>query len=187
MWDDLRWRVVFTRPDHSVGVICPSVRCVEVLKEGGGIACIAHAPQLGIYRYGLWEWLQGRADAGTIENSRRTGYLPLALARAWEIEKFVRDPAWHGGRADRVELAVRWIDARIHGGLNEWEAIALIGDFSAPADAEALEIVHVDDLPQDRVHRDAWRRSRNGGPVWVDEDAATRIDEARLWAGYEAA
>ena len=42
-----------------------------------------------------------------------------------------------------------------------------------------------EDVPADRTHRDAWRMSANGGPIWVDETIAQRIDEARMWALHE--
>jgi hypothetical protein len=41
-------------------------------------------------------------------------------------------------------------------------------------------------VPTDRTYRDAWRRSHNGGPIRLDENKVTEIDEARAWAAYEA-
>lgn len=156
-----------------------------MLREGGGIALAAHAPRLGMERWGLKDWLPDRASAATIALTERTGYLPLPLARAWEITKFVRDPQWRPDRRDREAFAAKWIDGLIHGGLNEREAVQLIGEYSAPPFSTALEIVDVSDIPTDRTHRDAWRRSANGGPIWIDEEIAQQIDEARLWTQYE--
>jgi hypothetical protein len=45
--------------------------------------------------------------------------------------------------------------------------------------------ISLDEIPQDRTHRSAWRLSHNGGPVWIDEQKAQEIDEARMWTAYE--
>lgn len=141
----MRWRVLCTRPDGGVSIICPSPRCVQVLRDGGGLC---------------------------------------ALDRAREIEKLVRDPMWRPDRPDREDLAAEWIDGLIQGGYAEREAVTLIAEFSKPAFATALELVDVDEIPTDRRHRDAWRRSSNGGPIWIDDDRAREIDEARMWESY---
>lgn len=49
----------------------------------------------------------------------------------------------------------------------------------------AHELIDISEILTDRTYRDAWRRSRNGGPIWVDEVKAMEIDEARMWAAYE--
>ena len=41
------------------------------------------------------------------------------------------------------------------------------------------------DVPTDRRHRDAWRRSHNGGPIWLDQRKVVKIDERRMWRKYE--
>lgn len=180
-----RERILVTRVDGGVTIIIPSARCVWFLQHGGRIACVGHAPELGIERWGLSEWLRDKADAQTIEASQRTGYLPLGLARAWEIEKLVRDPGWRPDRPDREAFASQWIDGLMHGGLGEGEAVALIGEYSRPPFSTALEIVDVSEIPEDRTYRDAWRRSANGGPIWIDDAQAQAIDEARMWASYQ--
>ena len=158
-----------------------------VLNEGGGIHCIAHSPQNGTFRWGLREWLHEHADASTIALTERTGYLPLPLARAWEIEKFTRCRNWRPDRADREGLAAKWIDALIDGGYAELDAVRLIGEVSAPPFSTALEIVDATEIPTDRRYRDAWRRSSNGGPIWIDEEKAQMLDERRMWALYQRA
>jgi hypothetical protein len=71
------------------------------------------------------------------------------------------------------------------GGLQERDAVALIGEVTAPPYATALEVVDASEIPSDRTHRNAWRRSKNGGPIWIDETHAQQIDEARMWSSYE--
>lgn len=180
-------RVLATRDDGGVAIICPSARCVDLLCSGGGIACVAHSPHLGPTRWGLKAWLRDNTDPVTIDMAERTGYLPLDLAKAWEVEKYVRDAHWRADMspAARQSLAREWIEAMAHGGVDEIAAVALIGRFSAPLFSTALETVDVSDLPTDTTHRNAWRRSPNGGPIWIDETAAQAIDEARAWSAYE--
>jgi hypothetical protein len=107
---------------------------------------------------------------------------PLRIA--WN---FLADPMWRPelSPVSRAKLAGRWVMARLMGGLQEREAVALIGEVTAPPYATALEVVDASDIPSDRTHRNAWRRSRNGGPIWIDETHAQQIDEARMWSSYE--
>jgi hypothetical protein len=99
--------------------------------------------------------------------------------------KLTRDPQWRPDRTDRNEFAFKWIAGLIRGGYSEQDAVALIGEYSKPPFATALEIVDIDDIPTDRTYRNAWRRSSNGGPIWIDEDLAQRIDEERAWRAYD--
>jgi hypothetical protein len=107
---------------------------------------------------------------------------PLRIA--WN---FLSDPMWRPELSPvaRAKLAGRWVMARLMGGLEEREAVSLIGEVTAPPYATALEVVDASEIPADRTHRNAWRRSRNGGPIWIDETHAQSIDEARMWAAHE--
>ena len=172
-------RVVCTRTDSSVAIICPSARCVEVLAEGGGILFDS------VGRRGLLKFMRERLSENQVKTILATNMLTSSVARAWEIEKYVRCPKWRRDRDDREAFAAKWIDALIYGGLDEMEAIALIGEFSKPLHATALQIVDKSEINSDRTHRDAWRRSTNGGPIWIDEAAAQRIDEKFSWSSYE--
>lgn len=118
---------------------------------------------------------------------QRVNLLPLPVALAWEQHKFVAAAGWRLDRtaAERERLAKEWVEALAFGGLDERAAVALIGQVTAPPYASAMELVDVAEVPDDRTHRDAWRRSKNGGPIWIDEKIAQRIDEARMWARYE--
>jgi len=174
-------RVIYTRPDGGVAVLCPAPQCLWVLQEGGGIwFCSAH-------RWGLQVFMREhlKLPKDLLDEINTTGMLPVWVARVWEIHKFVQDSKWRPGCPRREAIATRWIDALIHGGCDEHEAIALIIDKDVPADAKAVAVIDASDLPP-RTHRNAWRRSPNGGPIWIDEQKVLAIDEARMWLAYEA-
>ncbi len=86
------------------------------------------------------------------------------LQRDWEIEKLIRS-----GMSQ--PLAEQWIDGLMRGGYDERAAVALIGEFSRSPDMTALAVVDASELP-DRKFRPWWRRSQNGGPIWIDEEEA---------------
>ncbi|WP_339083859.1 hypothetical protein [Hyphomicrobium sp. ghe19] len=65
------------------------------------------------------------------------------------------------------------------------EAIEFIAERDCRHLGTAIAIVDVDEIPTDRTHRNAWRRSANGGPIWICETAAQAIDEQRMWDAYE--
>jgi hypothetical protein len=72
------------------------------------------------------------------------------------------------------------------GGLSEHAALWLIAERDCATFGVSTELVDIDEIPSDRTHRDAWRRSHNGGPIWIDEKIAQQIDEKRLWRAYDA-
>jgi hypothetical protein len=172
-------RGIVTRSDGGVTTINPSDICLEILRHGGGIS---NAFQ---WRMGMRDFLSQRYPASTLVKWWWADAVPMDVALDWEVEKFVRDVKWRPDRPDREALARRWIMALHTGGLQKREAVALILEKDAPPYSVAHDIVHAWELPQDRTYRDAWRRSSNGGPVWVDENAAVTIDESRMWERYE--
>lgn len=100
---------------------------------------------------------------------------------AWREDQIARQIA--DGIPERV--AVAWVKALHAGGLTEADALWLIAERDALRHGTALEIVDISDIPTDRTYRNAWRRSMNGGPIYLDEEAVVRIDEERLWRAYE--
>ena len=66
------------------------------------------------------------------------------------------------------EAARRFAIAMLFGGLTEVEAFDLVRDHDCAPLGHSFEVMDAEQLP-DRKHRNAWRRSPNGGPVWVDE------------------
>lgn len=178
--------VIATKIDNTVWVGHPFQDAIITLREGNGISCVAHSPHNGAFRVGLKAWLAENAHPGFITLTEHTGFLPLPVARQWEITKLVRDAQWRPDREDREAFAAKWIDSLIRGGLAERDAVQLIGEYAAPAHYTSLEIVDRREIPLDFTHRDAWRRSHNGGPIWIDETLAQQIDEARMWSAYQA-
>jgi len=80
----------------------------------------------------------------------------------------------------------RFVMAMQFGGVTEAEALAIIRDRDCAHLGTACELWDFADVPIDRTYRNAWRRSSNGGPIWIDERKATEIDELRAWQTYEA-
>jgi hypothetical protein len=83
------------------------------------------------------------------------------------------------------DAARRLCQALAFGGAPTSYAWEIIRDSDCGHLGVAHDLVGLEALPKDRTYRNAWRRSRNGGPVWIDEYEAQKIDEARMWAAYE--
>lgn len=102
---------------------------------------------------------------------------------AWFLNAQIRAQAQDGVGDD---AARRFVCAMQFGGLTEpqaWDVV--VARFCAPF-GSACEVWDDADLPDWR-YRDAWRRSTNGGPIWIDEAKALAIDEARAWSAHQAA
>jgi hypothetical protein len=153
---------------------------VESLMTGGADFTPFH------WRQGLKQWLAGFASVKDMARFALSGVIPAALAHEWEVTKLLWSPHFAAGRpeAERRRIAERWISALVEGGYSEVEAVALILDRDIPGWCKAPAIIHKDELPPER-YRDAWRRSSNGGPVWIDDEKKITIEEARAWASYE--
>lgn len=166
--------VLVTLPGGGVAVVHPSPRCVLALMEGGAIG------QDVRWRRGLRKYLNA------IGLRFQFPTMPLWLAKEWERHKLLRDKAWRPDLLARAreELATRWVEALAHGGLTETEAVTLIGERDRPAGSLAMELADPADLPE-RYYRAAWRRSTNGGPVWLDDEIVQAIDERMMWGVYE--
>ena len=103
--------------------------------------------------------------------------------RGWLDEQLRRSvEAGHNERA-----AYRFIRAMQWGGCTTAEALAIIRDRDCAHLGTGIELWDVEDIPTDRTYRNAWRRSHNGGPIYIDELAAMKIDEARAWEAYDGA
>jgi len=83
--------------------------------------------------------------------------------------------------------AYRYARMMVTGGCSRREAIEIIAARDCGHLGTAIEIVDVSEIPTDRTYRNAWRRSTNGGPIWIDDDHAQRIDEQRMWDSYATA
>lgn len=76
--------------------------------------------------------------------------------------------------------ARRFVQAMQFGGCTTAEANEIMRDRFCAHLGTGCELWAVDEIPQDRWFRNAWRRSHNGGPICVDMQAARRIQRARL-------
>jgi hypothetical protein len=70
------------------------------------------------------------------------------------------------------------------GGCSTAEALAMIRDFDCAHLGTGHELWDASNLP-DRWFRDAWRRSHNGGPIFVDLKAARPIQFRRIRTAVE--
>jgi hypothetical protein len=136
-------------------------RCIVYTRRDGGVNVFHPSPRT-IRRMasgGLWAHMpRGFIDA-QIERKIARGMLPDA--------------------ARRLCLALAF------GGASTAEAYGILRDATCGHRGVAHELWDTADLPADRRYRDAWRRSSNGGPIWLDERKAMAIDEARAWRAYE--
>ena len=83
-----------------------------------------------------------------------------------QIAAFVRDGI-------RETIAVRWFDSVVSGGLTDAEAYDLIKDRTTKPDWTGHELWEAS--PTDRWFRNAWKRSPNGGPIYVDLERARPV------------
>ena len=76
--------------------------------------------------------------------------------------------------------ARRFAHAMAFGGCTDAEALAIIRDRDAGHRGTAHDLVDMSEVPTDRWFRDCWRRSHNGGPIYVHMTMARRIQRARI-------
>jgi len=84
--------------------------------------------------------------------------------------------------------AARFVRAMQFGGCTTAEAYAIMRDRFCAHLGTGCELWDTSAVPADRLYRNAWRRSPNGGPIYIDEIEARRIEEAqaaRMWKDYE--
>jgi hypothetical protein len=146
----IRLRVVCTLPDGRVAILVPAPDFIEECRVGIVAARAAR------------------------------GYAQAPVDVTYEAGKLCADESWRPDVSpDLREALARARFAVLNGGgLSEREAVELIAACDAPAFSTAREIVDVSEIPSDRTYREAWRRSPNGGPIWIDQDAARAIRDA---------
>ena len=128
-------RIICTRPDGGVSIICPAPEIMRVMTLGGGFLS------------------PGKRDIQIASK--------VAQGR----------PEW---------AAVRLVDALIGGGLTDAEAYEVIRDHDADSTWTGKELWDLDDIPSDRFFRDAWRRSHNGGPIYIHMPIARKMQIRRI-------
>lgn len=85
-----------------------------------------------------------------------------------------------------ADAARRHAKAAAFGGCTSAEALAVVRDSASgpdglllARDAFAPELMTPSSAP-DRWFRNAWRRDRKGGPIWIDIDQARRIQREKI-------
>lgn len=79
------------------------------------------------------------------------------------------------GAGHLPDASYRFAHALQFGGRTMAEALGIIRDRCCAHLGMAIELWDLDELPQDRWFRNAWRRSHNGGPIYVDLGRARTI------------
>lgn len=83
-------------------------------------------------------------------------------------------------RGVRADAARRYAKAILFGGCTTAEALEIIRDRDCAHLGTAIELWDIEDIPGDRWFRDAWKRSRNGGPISIDLKAARPIQFQKI-------
>lgn len=136
--------------------------------------------------------------------TRPDGGVDITIPSEWGIRYLMHGPTgrwhpwfdcgwWFGVRQWRsmvkrgVPAKAAWTYAQtmLRGGVTRRQAIEIIA--ARDCRGLAIEIVDVSEIPDDRTYRDAWRRSANGGPIWIDDAAKDCIEEERTWRDYARA
>lgn len=95
----------------------------------------------------------------------------------WFVDEQVHRQVKGGIREDH---AARFAKAIYYGGVSEREAYEIIRDRDTARLGTLHELHDTEDLPADRWFREAWRRSRNGGPIGIALEPARLAHWERL-------
>lgn len=82
------------------------------------------------------------------------------------------------GRDERA--VVRFCLAMAFGGCTDAEALDIIRGRDCGHKGTAFDLVDYSDVPTDRWFRNAWRRSHNGGPIYIDMRQARKIQKKEI-------
>jgi hypothetical protein len=85
----------------------------------------------------------------------------------------------------REVVAVRWIKHFRSGGLTDAEAYELIRDRDTKPEWSGKELWKPSEAPIDRWFRNAWKRSHNGGPIYIAIDRAKPIQFKHIVSAIE--
>ena len=132
-----RERIVYTRHNGGVSILCPAAEAMAAMSIGG-----------------YWDHMpRGYIDT-QIDRQISAGILP------WAAQRFAHALAF-GGHTDA-------------------EALCVIRDRDSAHLGTAHELLDMDEIPHDRWFRDAWRRSHNGGPIYISMPEARRMQMERV-------
>lgn len=97
-----------------------------------------------------------------------TGYQPGFLP---ELVRRKTCPILQKGHPCTAQVARDFIKAMQWGGRSVEEAWRIIGEHDCARFGTQIEIQHIDEIPTDRTRRNEWRRSANGGPIIIPDEA----------------
>jgi hypothetical protein len=80
----------------------------------------------------------------------------------------------------RADVAAAYARRMMVGGSTTAEALEIIRDRDCEPHGTAIELWDIAEVPVDRWFRNAWRRSHNGGPIYIDLKLAMPIQFQRL-------
>lgn len=83
------------------------------------------------------------------------------------------------------DVSRRFIHGLAFGGLTTAEAYGVIRDRDCGPHGSLHEIVESEDLPPDRWFRNAWKRSPNGGPIYIGLKKAREIQFSHIREAFE--
>jgi hypothetical protein len=149
------YRILYTRHDNGVNVCSPATPILKLMENGGG-------------------WYDDKAHANGLHD--RHGNSVSARMR-FNIDRKVA----HG---NNPKAATRLIKALAHGGCTTAEALDIIRENDCEPHGVAFELITADQLQYDRWFRNAWRRSKNGGPIWINMDEARIIQAEKIQSEF---
>jgi hypothetical protein len=156
--------ILYTRPDGGVSVCAPSLTALRYMTQGGG----------------RWDPPEGKMWFRA-NNASHLIDVPYHLrgqrfiAPTWLLNAQIDAQAVDGvGEC----AARRFVHAMQFGGCTEAEAYEIMRDRFCAPHGSAFDLI--DAPPLDRWFRDAWRRSHNGGPVWIAMPLARRIQARKI-------
>lgn len=76
--------------------------------------------------------------------------------------------------------AAAFSHALAFGGLTDREALEVLRDRDCAPHGSGIELWDMDEVPSDRWFRNAWTRSHNGGPIYIDLGKAKYAQFARV-------
>lgn len=126
------------------------------------------------------------------------GGVAITCPSEWGIQALMYGGAWRDFPRDFWKVQIDRMVARqvkedaahmyaltmMTGGVSRSKAVDIIAARDVGHWGKAIDIIDISQIPTSRRYRNAWRRSHNGGPIWIDEAAMIAIDEASMWASY---
>lgn len=103
-----------------------------------------------------------------------------------ELDKFLLRQIEVQAKECGHRAAKKFVYAMQFGGCTLEESYEIMRDRFCAHLGTGCEIWDTSEIAKlDRKYRNAWRRSHNGGPIYLDEEEVQKIDERISWDRYE--